>query len=61
VPTREVYTINGLSLPFERLYFEARRQLFSATKKLLEYRLKEYAANRDRDEIWRFGPPRTGR
>ncbi len=58
MPTREDYTINGLSLPFEWLYFEARRQLFSATKKLLEYRLKEYAANSD--EIWRLGPPRTG-
>ncbi len=32
MPTREVYTINGLSLPFERLYFEVRRQLFSEAK-----------------------------
>jgi hypothetical protein len=53
------YIIEGLGLPFERLYFEARRQLFRATNELLQFRAEQYAARRD--EIRRNGPPRTHR
>jgi hypothetical protein len=51
------YIIDGLGLPFEKLYFEARRQLFAATNELRRVRSEQYSARRD--EIRRFGPPRT--
>jgi hypothetical protein len=53
------YIIKGLGLPFERLYFEARRQLFRATNELWNFRAEQYAARRD--EIRRNWPPKTHR
>ena len=42
------YIIDGLGLPFEKLYFDARRQLFAATKELQRLQAEQYAARRDK-------------
>ncbi len=53
------YIIDGLGLPFEKLYFNARRQLFAATNELQHFLAEQYADRRDK--ILRFWLPRTHR